>query len=116
MLFLNGTIVNEQDYDISSNSIVNMPAVASGRMSVIQFTENNLTTPAGGASSVVAYTGANATYSFNFNALAFNLYGNGCLFRPTADYTTATNSYTLTTIPILGSILVQQTFASVGAA
>lgn len=116
MIFLNGTIVNEQDYDISSNSIVNMPAVANGKMSAIQFTENNLTTPTGSISSVVAYTGSNATYSFNFNALAFNLYGNGCLFKPTTDYTLATNSYTLTTIPILGSILVQQTFASVGAA
>jgi hypothetical protein len=115
LIYLNGTIVNEQDYDISSNSIVNMPAVANGTMSVIQFTENNLTTPTGSVSSVVAYTGSSATYSFNFNALAFNLYGNGCLFKPTSDYTLATNSYTLTTIPILGSILVQQTFASVGA-
>jgi hypothetical protein len=116
MVFLNGTIVNEQDYDISANSIVNMPAVATGKMSVIQFTENNLTTPTGSVSSVVTYTGAGATYSFNFNALAFNLYGNGCLFKPVTDYTTATNSYTFTTIPTVGSILVQQTFASVGAA
>jgi hypothetical protein len=116
MVFLNGTIVNEQDYDISANSIVNMPAVATGNMSVIQFTENNLTTPTGSVSSVVTYTGAGATYSFNFNSLAFNLYGNGCLFKPVTDYTTATNSFTFTTIPTVGSILVQQTFASVGAA
>jgi hypothetical protein len=115
LIYLNGTVVNEQDYDISSNSIVNMPAVANGKMSAIQFSENNLTTPAGNVSNVVAYTGSNVTYSFNFNVLSFNLYGNGCLFRPITDYTTATNSYTLTTIPILGSILVQQNFASVGA-
>lgn len=115
LIYLNGTIVNEQDYDISGNSIVNMPSVANGRMSVIQFTENNLTTPTGSVSSVVAYTGAGATYSFNFNALSFNLYGNGCLFKPTSDYTIATNSFTLTNIPIIGSILVQQNFASVGA-
>lgn len=116
LLFLNGTIVNEQDYDLSGNSIVNMPAVATGKMSVIQFTQNNLTTPTGSGSSVVAYTGANATYSFTYNSLAFNLYGNGCLLKPTTDYTTATNSYTFTTIPTAGSLLVQQTFASVGAA
>ena len=116
LIFFNGTVVNEQDYDITANSIVNMPAIATGRMTVIQFTENNLTTPTGSATSVVAYTGAGATYAFNYNALAFNLYGNGCLFRPISDYTTATNSYTFTNIPDVGSILVQQTFAAVGAA
>lgn len=116
LIYLNGTIVNEQDYDISSNSIVNFPANATGKMSVVQFTQNNLTTPTGSISNVVAYTGSSATYSFNFNALSFNLYGNGCLFKPVTDYTTGTNSYTFTTIPITGSILVQQTFASVGAA
>lgn len=116
LIYLNGTIVNEQDYDVSANSIVNFPANATGKMSVIQFTENNLTTPTGSVSNVVAYTGSGATYSFNYNALAFNLYGNGCLFKPITDYTTATNSYTFTTIPTTGSILVQQTFASVGAA
>jgi hypothetical protein len=116
LLFLNGAIINEQDYDISSNSIVNLPAAATGKMTAIQFTQNNLTTPTGSGSNVVAYTGSSATYSFNFNALAFNLYGNGCLFKPVTDYTTATNSYTFTTIPTAGSILVQQTYASVGAA
>ena len=117
LLFLNGTVVNEQDYDIMTGAISNFPAIATGKMTMIQFTANNLTTPAGTMQNVLAYTSAGqATYSFNYNALAFDLYSNGCLLKPTSDYTTATNSYTFTIIPIASTILVQQTFASVGAA
>jgi hypothetical protein len=117
LLFLNGTIVNEQDFDISSGAVTNFPATATGKMVNIQFGSNNLTTPIGTPVNVVAYTNAGqATYSFGFNANAFELYANGCLFDTPADYTTATNTYTFTNIPESGTILVQQTFASAGAA
>ena len=117
LLFLNGTIVNEQDFDISSGAVTNFPATATGKMVNIQFGSNNLTTPIGTPVNVVAYTNAGqATYSFGYNANAFELYANGCLFDTPADYTTATNTYTFTNIPESGTILVQQTFASAGAA
>lgn len=117
LLFLNGTIVNEQDYDVSGGSFSNFPATATGKMTAIQFGSNNLTTPIGTPVNVVGYTNAGqATYSFGFNANAFELYSNGCLFDTPSDYTTATNTYTFTNIPESGTILVQQTFASAGAA
>lgn len=118
VFFLNGTIVNEQDYDISSGSVTNFPASATGNLVTIQFAGNNLNVPIGNMANVVVFTASGiATYSFNYNANAFNLFANGCLFKPTADYTTSTNSYTITPTPTNAStILVQQTFASAGAA
>lgn len=116
--FLNGTIVNEQDYDISSGSITNFPATTTGNLVTIQFANSNLNVPVGNVANVVTFTANGiSTYSFNFNANAFNLFANGCLFKPSSDYTTATNSYTITPTPTNAStILLQQTFASAGAA
>jgi hypothetical protein len=69
--------------------------------------------------NVVAFT-ANGitTYSFNYaSALAFNLYANGLILIQGSDYTTATNTYTLSNTPNNSStVLVQQTFARIGAA
>jgi hypothetical protein len=117
LLFLNGTVVNEQDYDISTNSITNFPANATGKMTMIQFSANNLTTPTGTISNVVAYASSGVViYSFNFNPLSFALYINGALMRQGIDYTIGTNNYTLTTNTNGSSIMQQQTFTSVGAA
>jgi hypothetical protein len=118
LIFLNGTIVNEQDYDLVLGAVTNFPATTTGQMTFIQFAGNNLNVPIGNMANVVTFTTSGiATYSFNFNANAFDLYANGCLYQPTADYTTATNSYTLSPTPNNAStILVQQTFASAGAA
>jgi hypothetical protein len=117
LLFLNGAVVNEQDYDISSNSITNFPANATGKMTMIQFSANNLTTPTGTMSNVVAYASSGVvTYSFNFNPLSFALYINGALMKQGTDYTIGTNSYVLATNTNGASIMQQQTFASVGAA
>jgi hypothetical protein len=86
-------------------------------MTMIQFSANNLTTPTGTMSNVVTYASPTAsTYSFNFNPLSFNLYINGALMRAGTDYTTGTNTYVLSTNTNGGSIMQQQTFASVGAA
>jgi hypothetical protein len=117
LLFLNGTVINEQDYDITSGSIANLPSAATGKMTMIQFSANNLTTPTGTMSNVVAYASSGVlTYSFNFNPLSFALYINGALMRQGTDYTIGTNSYSLATNTNGSSIMQQQTFASVGAA
>jgi hypothetical protein len=117
LLFLNGTVINEQDYDIASGAIANLPANATGKMTMIQFSANNLTTPTGTMSNVVAYASSGVvTYSFNFNPLSFALYINGALMKQTTDYTIGTNSYVLATSTNGASIMQQQTFASVGAA
>jgi hypothetical protein len=117
LLFLNGTVINEQDYDIVSGAIANLPSAATGKMTMIQFSANNLTTPTGTMSNVVAYANpSTVTYSFNFNALSFDLFINGCLMKYSTDYTTGTNSYVLSNNTNGASIMQQQTFASVGAA
>jgi hypothetical protein len=117
LLFLNGTVINEQDYDITSGSIANLPSAATGKMTMIQFSANNLTTPTGTISNVIAYASSGVvTYSFNFNPLSFALYINGALMKQATDYTIGTNNYTLATNTNGASIMQQQTFASVGAA
>lgn len=116
--FLNGTIVNEQDYDLISGAITNFPALATGKMNIIQLSNTNLDQPTGSLSNVIVFTSIGlSTYSFSYDANAFNLFSNGLLLKTPTDYTTATNSYTLTTTPNNSTtILVQQTFASSGAA
>jgi hypothetical protein len=117
-LFLNGTVVNEQDYDIVSGGISNFPAVTTGKMTMIQFAQNNLGTPAGSISNVLRYTASGVTlYSFNYDPNAFNLYANGCWLEQGVDFTTATGSYSLTNTPTNSTTtLLQQTFARAGAA
>jgi hypothetical protein len=117
LLFLNGTVINEQDYDITSGAIANLPSAATGKMTMIQFSANNLTTPTGTISNVIAYASSGVvTYSFNFNPLSFALYINGALMKQATDYTIGTNNYSLATNTNGASIMQQQTFASVGAA
>ena len=117
MTFLNGTIVNEQDYGIVSGAITNFPATVTGKMVIIQFSMNNLTVATGNMANVVTYSvPSQSLYSFVFVS-AFDLYANGCLLKPSSDYTTGTNTYTMATpFPDNSTILVQQTFASQGAA
>jgi len=55
-------------------------------------------------------------YPFSYNSLAFNLYSNGVYLRESADFTTATGTYTLQYTPDNNyTIMVQQTFARTGA-
>lgn len=116
--FLNGTIVNEQDYDVVNGAITNFPTAATGYLDYIQFSKNNLNQPTGLPSNVTAYTvTGQILYSFNYDSLAFNLYANGVLLKQTTDYTTASGSYTFAITPTNSTtILVQQTFARTGAA
>lgn len=118
MPFINGTILNELDYDLVSGAITNFQSLTTGKMTIIQFANSNLDQPIGSFANVVTTTATGISlYSFNYNANAFDLYANGCLLKTPTDYTTATNSYTMTVTPTNSTTnLVQQTFASSGAA
>lgn len=117
LLFLNGTIVNAEDYDISGQDITFI-GNATGDLQIIQWTPNNLGVANGTPVNVDVFTIVGQTlYSFAYNINAFNLYGNGCLYKQGTDYTTSTNTYTLANTPTTNTnLLVQQTFARTGAA
>jgi len=116
LLFLNGTVVNAQDYNISGQVITFVTAV-SGDLQVIQWTNNNLGVPNGTPVNVDVYTiVGQSTYSFTFDPNAFNLWNNGALLLETVDYSVTTGTYTLAHAPLTNSnILVQQTFNRTGA-
>ena len=116
LLFLNGTVVNAQDYNLSGQTI-NFVQNVSGDLQVIQWTPNNLGVANGTPVNVDTYTVIGQTiYPFSFNSQAFNLYNNGVLLLQGTDYTIGTGTYTLTTAPTtILNILVQQTFARTGA-
>jgi len=115
--FYNGTIVPDSDYDIVGNTYTNIPSVSSGLLSIIQFSGNNTTTPTGTPQNVITFTSTGQTfYSFNFTSGALGIYANGVLYEGGVDYTTSTNSYTLTNSPTQSFIIQQQTFARAGAA
>lgn len=116
--FMNGSVLSDQDYDITGNQINHFPNITSGRLTIIQFSGNNLTTPTGTPVNVVTYSVANQTgYAFIFTAGALSIYANGARLIDSVDYTTATNSYTLTTaFTNSTTILQQQSFARAGSA
>jgi hypothetical protein len=117
-LFINGIVLNEQDFDIAGNTLGNFPSTTTGKLINIQFSGNNLTTPTGTPVNVLTFSVAGQTnYSFNFGANAFNLYANGLLLEESVDYTTSTGVWSLTTPYTTTSVVfIQQTFASAGAA
>ena len=116
LLFLNGTVINAQDYNISGQTISFVNAV-SGDLQVIQWTNNNQGQPNGNPSNTDVYTiPGQATYPFTFNPLAFNLYNNGVLLLETVDYSVTIGSYTLAQTPTSNlNILVEQSFNRNGA-
>jgi hypothetical protein len=115
--FYNGTVVPDQDYDIIGNTYTITPSVSSGLLTIIQFSGNNTTTPTGTPQNVMTFTTIGQTfYSFNFTNGALGIYANGVLYEGGVDYTTSTNSYTLTNSPTESFIIQQQTFARAGAA
>jgi len=116
LLFLNGTIVNAQDYNLSGQDITFI-SNTSGDLEIYQWTPNNLGVANGTPVNVDAFTVIGQTiYPFSFNINAFNLYTNGVLYKQGTDYTTSTGSYTLTNSPTtITNIMVQQTFARTGA-
>jgi len=116
LIFLNGTVVNAQDYNISGQDITFINAV-SGDLQVIMWAQNNLSVPNGTPVNVDAFTVVGQTiYPFTFDPLAFNLWNNGALLLETVDYSVASGSYTLAQTPTTNlNILVQQTFTRTGA-
>jgi hypothetical protein len=116
LIFLNGTIVNAQDYDIADQTI-SFVGNASGDLQIFQWSQNNLSTPNGSPVNVDAFTAIGQTiYPFSYNINAFNLFSNGVLFKQGTDFTTATNTYTLANTPTtISTIMVQQTFSRTGA-
>lgn len=118
LLFINGTVMPDVDYDIVSGNITNFPSPITGKMTVIQWSANNLGVPNGTPVNISINTIiGQSTYSFSYTTGALNLFMNGLLLLLGTDYTTASGSYTLTNTPttILNNI-VQQTFARTGAA
>jgi hypothetical protein len=117
LLFLNGTIINAQDYNLSGQ-VLSFIQNVSGDLQVIQWSQNNLGVANGTPVNVDAYTVVGqSNYSFSYNINAFNLYNNGVLQVNGTDYTATSGSlYTLSTAPLVNTnILVQETFARTGA-
>jgi hypothetical protein len=119
VLFLNGDLVNDQDYDLVAGTIGNFPAIASGNLTIFQFALNNFGVPNGSPAIVSTSTVVGQTnYIFDYNPLAFELYNQGLLQFAGTDFTATTGtSYTLATSPTTTTnILSQQTFDRTGAA
>jgi hypothetical protein len=117
LLFLNGSVLMDLDYDIVGGTITNFPSLANGLLTVIQWTPNNLGLPAGDVANVLQNTVIGQTsYPFSYTTDAFNLYQNGVLLFLGTDYTTVTGGYNLTNSPTINTeLLLQQTFARTGA-
>jgi hypothetical protein len=115
-LFLNGTAVNDLDYDLTTT--LSFLQNVSGLVTNIQFAENILTTPAGASQTGTTNTVVGTTnYSFSYDVNAFELYLNGTLLDQGTDYTTSTGVYALSYTPDTNSTVLQQTtYQRTGAA
>lgn len=116
LLFLNGTVVNAQDYTLNGQEIVFIGATT-GNLEVVQWANSNLGLPVGLPVNVDIYTNVGqTTYPFQFNPNAFNIYKNGVMLLQGTDFTTGSGTYTLANSPTTNlNILVQQTFTRTGA-
>lgn len=117
LIFVNGTVLNEQDYNIVGQIITDFPSVLTGKVVVYQWTPDNLGTPNGNPVNVAFNTiPSQASYLFNYDSNAFNLYQNGVHLKQGTDFTTGSGVYTLTNTPdTILNIMVNQTFARTGA-
>lgn len=117
LLFLNGAVMTDQDYDIVGGTITNLPSVATGLLTIIEWSANNLTTPNGDPVNVLMNTVIGQTaYTFSYASGALNLYTNGVLLTQGIDYTTVSGGYNLTNSPTTNAnLMLQQTFARTGA-
>jgi hypothetical protein len=119
-IYVNGSQINEIDYDINGNAIEGFPAPVTGKLTVLMYAPNNLGVPASNISNTTAYsTAGQTTYAFTSNPLSLEIYANGALLTQGAgkDYTASTANYILTTAFNNNlTLLNQQTFARDGAA
>jgi len=118
LIFFNGTVVVDQDYDISGSALTNFPSLNTCELTNIQFNLNNLGTPVGTPVNTVTFTVNGQTiYSFNSVADALNIYANGLLLTGNIDYNSTISNYTLANTPDNNiTVLLQQTFNRIGAA
>ena len=116
-IFINGTVLNELDYNIVDQTITDFPSNLTGKMTIIQWSPDNLDQPNGFPNNIVAFTVVGQTvYTYSYDANAFDLYSNGVLLLQGTDYTTATGTYQLANTPdTTTTVMVQQTFARTGA-
>jgi len=117
LLFLNGIVLTDQDYDVVSGSITNFPSLTTGKLTIIEWTPNNLSTPAGNpVNSLINSSVGQTVYAFNYTANAFNLYMNGVLLTLTSDFTPTIDDYSLNATPTTNlENQLRQTFARTGA-
>jgi len=119
-IYVNGSQINEIDYNITGAAIDGFPAPLTGNMTVILYSPNNLNVPASNVVNVTAYsTAGQTTYPFTSNPLSLEIFANGALLAQGAsyDYTASSANYILTTAFNNNSTLLnQQTFARDGAA
>jgi hypothetical protein len=117
LLFINGIVLTDQDYDIVGGTITNFPSIATGLLTIIEWSPNNLTTPNGDPVNILINSIIGQTaYNFSYTAGALNLYMNGVLLTQSTDYTTASGGYILSVAPTTTiETQLQQTFARTGA-
>lgn len=120
VIFVNGTQLNEIDYDITSGAFTGFPAALTGNFTVIQWNQNNLGVPCSNIVTTVTYSVAGAlAYTYASNPLSMEIFANGALLTKGSgyDYTaTSTNWILSTAFPTSSTLLNQQTFARDGAA
>jgi hypothetical protein len=119
-IYVNGSQINEIDYDINSGAVEGFPAPLTGNLTVILYAPNNLGVPASNIANTTAYsTSGQTTYPFPNNPLSMELYANGAILAKGSsyDYTASAANYILTTAFNNNvTLLNQQTFARNGAA
>ena len=120
MIYTNGVQINEIDYNLVGNVLNGFPAALSGKLSIVQFWQNNLAVPASNVANTTAYSVlGQTTYPFPSNPLSMELYANGVFLTKGSgyDYTASAANFILTTAYNNNSTLFnQQTFARIGAA
>jgi hypothetical protein len=121
MLFVNGSALNEIDYDLAGDgSLTGFPSLLTGKLIIIQYANNNLGVPCSNIINLVAYSVASQlTYPFESNALAMGVYANGAILIKggSYDYTATDANWILNTAFTNNSTLLnQQSFARIGAA
>jgi hypothetical protein len=119
-IYINGSQLNEIDYDLANNIFSGFPAPITGNIELIVFAPNNLGVPCSNITNTVAYsTNAALTYNFPNNPLAMQVYANGALLVKGSgyDYLPNNSGYNLS-VAFANSftLLNQQTFARIGAA
>lgn len=119
-VYINGSQISEIDYNLTGNTIDGFPSAATGVLSIVMYSQNNLGVPASNIANTVAYsTAGQTTYPFPSNPLSMELYANGAFLTKGSgyDYTAGPSNFILATAYNNNSILFnQQTFARMGAA